>query len=96
MDLSVGLPQEALDIVHGATPEIGTRNDHLLKVGYSAAEAGLSNDQILALLDHLCDHWGLHSGRFARWARLLGMLRRFRAKFPNSPDGSGYRAGDGD
>jgi len=54
----------------------GRRSEALAEVAHRAAEAGLSNDEILGLLDALCDRWGKYpTSRYARWSRLLGLIR---------------------
>lgn len=87
------LDQQTMDLITGPVPEVGQRHDSLMEVAYRSGECGLTNDEILTLLDTLCDRWGKHPGTYERWTALLGILRRVRGEFPNSPDGSGYQGG---
>lgn len=85
------LDQQTVGLITGPVPEVGQRHDALMEVAYRSGEFGLTNDEILILLDALCGRWGKHPGVYERWTALLAILRRVRGEFPNRPDGSGYR-----
>lgn len=83
---------EVFDILTGPVPETGQRHESLLNLAYRAAEGGFSNDMVLQILSAAADAWGKYPGRYERWSKLMNMLRRVRAEFPNSEDGSGWKA----
>lgn len=88
-------PAEALAAVQrlmfGPVPSEGHRTESLMDLAYRGAEAGQTNDWILTALTVACDLWGKYPNVYDRWTRLLNMLRRARATYPNGPNGSGWR-----
>lgn len=80
-------------VMFGPVPEVGNRHDSLMELGYRGGEAGQTNDWILTSLVVACDLWGKYPSTYDRWTRLLNILRRVRATYPNGPQGEGWKPG---
>ncbi len=63
-------------------PKEGTRSTYMMQVGYLSAEAGVSNEEMYALLFNADDRWGKYKDREDRHRRLVDIIERVRIKFP--------------
>jgi archaellum biogenesis ATPase FlaH len=67
-------------------PEEGERSTGYMRVGYLAAEAGCSNEELYSLLRNFDERVGKYSKREDRHRRLLDIIERVRLKHP-TPQG---------
>ena len=92
------LPEKSQRLISDsdARPQPGFRHKRLVEVALDCAEMGFSNDEILTLLRVLGERWGNYPSTrlYQQWTRLLSILEVARQKYPNSPDGTGYRRVD--
>lgn len=76
--------------IFSANPKEGDRSTYYMRVGYMAAEAGCSNEEIYSFLRNFDDRIGKYSKRDDRHRRLLDIIERVRIKYPlqseKSPD----------
>jgi hypothetical protein len=76
--------------IFSANPKEGDRSTYYMRVGYMAAEAGCSNEEIYSLLRNFDDRIGKYRSRDDRHRRLLDIVERVRIKYPlqseESPD----------
>jgi AAA domain len=72
--------------VFTATPKEGDRSTHYMRVGYLAAGAGCSNEELFALLSNFDSRVGKYSKRQDRTRRLIDIIERVRLKYPESQD----------
>ena len=61
----------------------GKRSSALMRLGYFGAEAGMTDTEIYALLDHADARWGKFVKRTDRKKRLLDIVNRAKLKHPN-------------
>lgn len=60
----------------------GKRSDGLMSLGYSLAEIGLRNDEILSVLYNADERWGKFKGRADQLKRLSEIVTISRQKYP--------------
>lgn len=75
------LPQEFKD-TFTASPTEGSRSTYLMRIGYYAAEAGCTNEEIYTLVRNADDRWHKYTNREDRHRRLLDIIERARVKYP--------------
>lgn len=70
--------------VFSTVPTEGDRSTYYMRVGYYAAEAGCSNEEIYSLLYNYDDRVGKYKKREDRTRRLIDIIERVRLKYPLS------------
>jgi len=65
-----------------STPTEGHRSSSLMRVGYMAAEAGCTNEEIYTIIRNADDRWHKYTKRTDRHRRLLDIIERVRVKYP--------------
>lgn len=68
--------------VFSTVPAEGDRSTYYMRVGYYAAEAGCSNEEIYSLLYNYDDRVGKYKKREDRTRRLIDIIERVRIKYP--------------
>lgn len=68
--------------VFTSSPREGDRSTYYMRVGYMAAEAGATNEELYALLRNCDDRWKKYADRSDRHRRLLDIIERVRIKHP--------------
>ena len=90
-----GLPDRTRRLIRDLemAPAPGFRHKRLCEVGFDCAEWGFTNDEILVVLRRLAEQWGVYPSTklYRQWTKLLQILEHARQKYPNAPDGSGYK-----
>jgi KaiC/GvpD/RAD55 family RecA-like ATPase len=97
-DIALGFIPDVMDVIYTyalgknfkdiftSNPTEGGRSTALMRVGYYAAEAGCSNEEIYALLVNFDDRVGKYKAREDRARRLIDVIERVRIKFPIEGD----------
>ena len=81
-------PNEASKLWRSAAP-VGERSTMLMRLGYYAAEMGMSNEEIYSVIRNADDRWGKFKNRRDRERRLLDLIEKVRVKYPVREDISG-------
>lgn len=66
-----------------STAVVGERSTMLMRLGYYAAEMGMTNEEIYSVIRNADDRWGKFKGRDDRERRLLDLIEKVRVKHPN-------------
>lgn len=72
---------EASKLWRSAAP-VGERSTMLMRLGYFAAEMGMSNEEIYSVIRNADDRWGKFKNRNDRERRLLDLIEKVRVKYP--------------
>jgi hypothetical protein len=77
--------EDDLDLINKEKDDFaGDRSGGLMRIGYSGAELGCTDEEILSLLLSLDDRWGKFKGRNDRSKQLITIVNRARQKYPHA------------
>lgn len=62
--------------------EEGQRSTSLMSLAYAIAEIGLTNEEIVAMLNNACERWGKFEGRADKILQLTKIVAIVRRKYP--------------
>jgi len=90
--LKYRFPEQAIKLFRkGVGADSHKRSGALMSLGFYLAEAGLSNEEILAMLLNADQRWGKFYGRADRDVRLMEIVTIARQKFPErNTDGESH------
>jgi len=104
VDIKLGSIPDVMDVIYKyalgsefqdvftSTPSEGSRSTYYMRVGYLAAEAGASNEELFALLSNFDSRIGKYNKREDRSRRLIDIIERVRLKHPEQSDEDGVEA----
>ncbi len=72
--------------VFAANPPEGSRSTYMMRVGYYAAEAGATDEEIYSLIFNFDERVGKFIQRADRHRRLVDIIERVRVKYPSASD----------
>lgn len=75
-------PTEVTALFKQPTLPVGDRSTSLMRLGYYAAEMGMSDPEIFSILRNADDRWGKFKGRTDRNQRIIDLIGRVREKYP--------------
>lgn len=78
--------KDSFDMFMSAKIEEGKRSSALMRLGFEAAEMGMTEKEIYALLDNADARWGKFAKRNDRTRRLLDIVNRAKIKHPTGVD----------
>lgn len=71
-----------------SNPAEGSRSTYMMRVAYEAAEVGINNEELYALIRNFDDRIGKYTKRADRHRRLLDIIERVRVKYPLQSEGT--------